>query len=272
MNLVDTLQEVGLKTNISLVIFTMALLACRILPVIVLSPFLGGEVVPTEVKIGLGVMLAAVMLPAVQDQMGAVPTNAIPFIALMLKELFIGLAISFVVSMVFEAAQMAGHVIDTTGGAAMAQVMVPQIGQQVTLFSSLKLQLAVVVFLTLNGHHMVITALTDSFILIPLDQMPAFSRGSYPFFEAILRVFGELMKLALAIAAPAMLAGFLTDLALGMINRVAPQVQVFFISMSIKPVVSVLIVMLSLHLVVDRLNVEFARMLQLLRETLHLMA
>lgn len=272
MSLVDVLQEVGLKSNVSVAIFTMALLACRILPVIVLSPFLGGEVVPAQVKIGLGVMLAAVMLPAVQDQMAAVPTHALPFIALMLKEIFIGLAIAFVVSMVFEAAQMAGHVIDTTGGAAMAQVMVPQIGQQVTLFSSLKLQLAVVIFLTLNGHHMVIAALTDSFLLIPLDQMPAFSRGSYPFFEAILRVFGELMKVALLLAAPALLAAFLTDLALGMVNRVAPQVQVFFISMSIKPVVSVLIVMVALHLFVDRLNLEFSRMLQLLRETITLMA
>jgi flagellar biosynthetic protein FliR len=272
MNLPDVFAELGIKTNLSMVIFTMALLLARILPVIVLSPVLGGEVVPTEVKIGLGVVLGLVLFPAVADRVSEVPISALPYIALLLKELFIGVALAFIVSMVFEAAQIAGNLIDTISGASMAQVMVPQIGQQVSLFASLKIQLSVVLFLTLNGHHLVIESLADSLLLIPIDQFPRFSNGAYAFFEVVMRSFAELLKIGILLSAPAFIAGFLTDLALGMINRVAPQVQVFFISMSIKPLVTVAMMMIALHLVVDRLGLEFSKMLALFREAIQLLA
>lgn len=272
MNLADLVAELGTKTNLSLVIFTMALLLARLLPVIVLSPVLGGEVVPTEVKIGLGVILGLVLFPAVTDRVEQVPISALPYIALLLKELFIGVALAFIVSMVFEAAQIAGNVIDTISGAQMAQIMVPQVGYQVSLFSSLKLQLSVVLFLTLNGHHVVIEALADSLLLIPIDEFPKFSNGTYGFFDLLIRSFGDLFMIGIMLAAPAFIAGFLTDLSLGMINRVAPQVQVFFISMSIKPVVTVAVMLVALHLVIDRLGLEFSRMLTVLREAIQRLA
>ncbi len=272
MNLANLLTEVGFKSNVSMVIFTMALLLARILPVIVLSPVFGGEVVPTEVKLGLGVILGLVLFPAVSERVTEIPISALPFIATLLKELFIGVTLSFIASMVFEAAQIAGSLIDTVSGAQMAQVMVPQLGQQVSLFSSLKIQLSVVLFLTLNGHHLVIQALADSLLLIPIDQFPAFSHGAYPFFELVMRSFAELLKIGIVLAAPAFIAGFLTDLALGMVNRVAPQVQVYFISMGIKPMVTVAMMLVALHFVVDRLGIEFSKMLTLLREAIQLLA
>ncbi len=173
--------------------------------------------------------------------MGQLPTTALPFIALLLKELFIGVSLAFIVNLIFEAARVAGTLTDTMAGSNNAQLYVPQLGQQVSLFSSLKVQLAVVLFLTLNGHHIVIEALADSLVAIPLDRFPQFSQGAWPFFDLMIRVFADLLAISLALAAPTMLATFLTDLALGAINRVAPQIQVFFISMAIKPLVAVLI-------------------------------
>ncbi|MFZ5469616.1 MAG: flagellar biosynthetic protein FliR [Myxococcota bacterium] len=264
-------QEFGLEVNLTVVILTMALLLSRILPVILLSPFLGGEVVPPEVRLGVGVMLGLVLFPGVADRMGYVPTAAIPYVALLLKELFFGLCLSFVVGMVFEAAQVAGTLIDTMAGTNMAQVMVPQIQQQVSLFSSLKLQLSVVLFLTLNGHHLVIGAFADSLLALPLDKFPALSGGAWPFFDLVLRVFQDLMRLGLALAAPAFVAAFLTDLALGMINRVAPQIQVFFVSMQIKPMVTVLVIFIALTLIFDRLVGEYGYMFQRVREAIRLL-
>jgi flagellar biosynthetic protein FliR len=271
MSVADALNELVGKTNLSLLIFTMALLLARVLPLIILSPFLGGEVVPTEVRIGLGVLISLVLFPAVSERITSVPISALPYIALMLKELFIGVALAFIVSMVTDAARVAGTVVDTMSGASMAQVMVPQIQQQVSLFSSLKIQLTVVTFLTLNGHHLVIHALADSLHLVPLDEFPRFSYGSWPFFELLLRVFGDMFKIGLALAAPAALSTFLTDLSLGMINRVAPQVQVFFISMAVKPVVAVMMGFVALHLVLGRIVEESAGMLKLLRDAIQLL-
>ncbi len=271
MNISEVLARLTEQANLSLVIFTMGLLVCRILPVLVLSPFLGGEVVPTEIKMGIGVTLALVMLPAVSPRMGAIPTTALPYIGLLLKEIFIGVALATIINMVFEAARVAGNITDTMSGSNNAQLFVPQLGQQVTLFSSLKVQLAVVLFLTLNGHHLVIEALADSLVIVPLDRFPRFSAGQWPFFELFIRSFADLLKIALALSAPTLLASFLTDMALGAINRVAPQVQVFFISMSIKPLVTVVIVTMSLGLLLGRMQADFASMLAVLRHAVRLL-
>jgi flagellar biosynthesis protein FliR len=272
MNLADVFADFGLNVNVSVVILTIALLMSRILPVIILSPFLGGEVVPTEVKIGLGVLLSVVLYPAVSSPMTEIPVSALPFVMLLLKELFIGICLAFIVNLVFEAARVAGTLADTLGGTAMAQLHVPQIQQQVSLFASLKLQLVVVLFLTLNGHHMVIGALGDSLAIIPLSGYPSFGQGAWPFFELVIRVSASLFTVGIALAAPLLLATFLTDLSLGMINRVAPQIQVFFISMSIKPMVAVLMVMVALHLITERFEVEFRGMFRVLRRAMDLLA
>jgi flagellar biosynthesis protein FliR len=272
MNLSDALAEFGVTVNVSMVILTIALLMARVLPVIILSPFLGGEAVPTEVKIGLGVTLSIVLYPFVSEQVSSIPVAALPFIMLLLKELFVGVCLAFIVNLVFEAARVAGTLMDTLGGTAMAQLHVPQIQQTVSLFSSLKLQFAVVLFLTLNGHHVVIEALGDSLRAVPLHGLPRFSGGAWPFFELIIKVSADLFMVGIALAAPVLLATFLTDLALGMINKVAPQIQVFFISMSIKPMVAVLMVLVSLHLMTVRFQREFRHMFDVLRDALGMLA
>jgi flagellar biosynthesis protein FliR len=272
MNIQEILSRATEQTNVSLVIFTVGLLMCRVMPVLVFSPFLGGEVVPTEVKMGVGITLSLVLFPAVGDRMGTIPTSALPYIALLLKEIFLGFSLAFIVNIVFDAARVAGTLADTMSGSNNAQLYVPQLGQQVSLFSSLKVQLAVVLFLTLNGHHIVIEALADSLVVIPLDGFPQFRGGVWAFFELAIRVFASLLEISLALAAPIVLATFLTDMALGAINRVAPQVQVFFISMAIKPLVGVLIGAIALQLLIARFQREFITMLELLKRSLHILA
>ncbi len=264
--------QLGLQVDFTQVLLGFALLMARVLPVLLLTPFLGGETVPSEVKIGLGVMLGLVLAPLVFGQVRNVPVTALFFIALMLKELFIGLAISMVVAMVFDAANMAGGLIDTMAGTNQAQLHVPQIGSQVSLFANLKLQLVTVLFLTLSGHHVVIETIADSLQTLPLDQYPRFGHGSWAFFETILRVSGDIFRVALALASPVLLAAFLTDLALGMINRVAPQVQVFFVAMQIKPAVTVLIMFSAMHLILARVVGEYGVMFRWLKQMLSLLA
>jgi flagellar biosynthesis protein FliR len=260
------------QSNLSLMIFTIGLLMCRIMPVIIFSPFLGGEVVPPEVRMGVGVTLSLVLFPSVADRMGALPTSALPYIALLLKEVFIGVSLAFIVNIIFDAARVAGTLVDTMAGSNNAQLYVPQLGQQVSLFSSLKVQLSVVLFLTLDGHHIVISALADSFAVVPLDSFPKFSRGMWAFFDVISRAFANLLAISLALAAPQMLSAFLTDLAMGAINRVAPNLQVFFIAMAIKPMVSVLIAALAMGMLIGRFQAEFVHMLELLNRAVHLLA
>jgi flagellar biosynthesis protein FliR len=266
-------HELGIQVGFSQVLLAFALLLARILPSIILTPFLGGETVPPEVKLGLGLLLGLVLFPAITEQVRAVPVSGVLFLALMLKELFVGLTLSFVLGMVFDAAQMAGNLVDTMSGTNQAQLMVPSIGQQVSLFSNLQIQLTTVVFLTLGGHHLVIQAFGDSLLTLPLDRYPTFHGGlaGWAFYDTVIRVFGDLVRIALALASPVLVATFLTDLALGMINRVAPQVQVFFVAMQIKPAVTVLIMLTSFHLILGRIVGEYGTMFRWLHRVVELL-
>lgn len=264
--------ELGMKTNVTLAVLTVALLLSRVLPVIILSPAFGGEVVPTEIRMGIGVTLALVLFPLVSERITEIPFQPVPFVLLMLKELFIGICLAFIVNTVFDAAQIAGGLVDILSGMNMAQVYVPQLQQNTTIFSSLKLQLSVVLFLSLNGHHLVIEALADSLVSLPLDKYPSWPEGKWAFFDLQVRVFGDMLKVGLLLAGPAFIATFLTDLALGMINRVAPQVQVFFMSMSIKPLVAAVMVLVTMHVLVDKLSAEYSGMIALLRRAIRLLA
>ncbi|MBL8949400.1 MAG: flagellar biosynthetic protein FliR [Myxococcaceae bacterium] len=275
MQLTDAIQQVkeglGLKYDFTIVMMGFALLLARLLPTFVLTPMVGGDTTPTEVKLGLGVIIGMVCFPVIEPSLRQIPTGPVTFMAILLKEIFIGFTISFIVSIVFDAAQVAGQLVDNMSGTNQAQIMVPSIQTSVSLYASLKLQLFITLFLTLNGHHIVIDALASSFRSIPLEAFPRFSNGFWPFFDVVIRVFADMMRISLALAAPVLLATFLTDLALGMINRVAPQVQVFFVAMQIKPAVTVLIVFTSMHLIMTRVTREYGVMFEWMRRALQLM-
>jgi flagellar biosynthetic protein FliR len=263
--------QLGIQTDFTHVMLAFALLMTRVVPVVILTPFLGGESVPSEVRLGLGLMLGLVLYPVIVGQVNAIPVTALAFIAMMVKELFIGLTMSFVVGIVFDAAQSAGGLIDMMSGTNQAQLMVPMTQQQTTLFAAFNMQLTTVLFLTMNGHHLVIRAMAESLTVVPLSGFPTFAAGFWPFFDTVIRVFGDMIRIAVALASPVLLATFMADLALGMINRVAPQVQVFFVSMQIKPAVTVMIMLTATHLILGRTVQEYGVMFGWLNKVVHLL-
>jgi flagellar biosynthetic protein FliR len=241
------------------VLLEMALVMGRVLPLTLIAPFLGGELVQSEVKIGVGITLGMILFPLVGSGV-PVPPMAFPFITLLLKEVAIGGAVAFISSLVFEACRAAGTLVDTMSGSNLATALVPQIQQQASLFADLQFQLAVVMFLTLNGHHVVITALADSFRVVPINAYPQLSQGGWPLVQMLLTSTAQLMLMAVALAAPPALAIFLADVTFGLINRVAPQIQVFFLSMSVKPVIAVFITLTSLTVAMDVMGQDFGRL------------
>jgi flagellar biosynthesis protein FliR len=262
------LEELGLRAGFSNILLLFGLLMGRIMPIILFAPFIGGSIAPSQVKLGVGLTLALLVYPFVAAT--RLPPSALAFVILLLKEVFIGYVLAFVATFAFEAARSAGTLVDTLSGANMATVLVPQIQQQATLFADVKFQLALVIFLALDGHHVAIQALAESFRAVPLDGFPRFSHGFWALFQMVLRVSGDLVVVAVALAAPAGIAAFVTDVALGLVNRVAPQIQVFFISMAIKPLVVTVITLAALTVLIDRLLTVFHGMLHNVRQVVQL--
>src|SRR4051812_21343737 len=101
--LVQVKHEMGIKYEFTVILLGFALLLARVLPVFILTPMIGGDTTPTEVKLGLGVLIGMVCFPGIEPSLGLIPLGPISFIAVLVKELFIGFSISFIVGIVFDA-------------------------------------------------------------------------------------------------------------------------------------------------------------------------
>ena len=249
-----------------------AALLARLGPLIWLAPFIGGRLVPPLVKTTLALLLAGVLYPQVAGQLDAlIASGPVAVAAAVAKESVIGLALGFIVGLVFWAAQAAGWLVDAARGANLAEAMVPQQGERSSPLGSLYFQLAVVLFIALGGHRLFIAAMARSYEALPLHRFPDAS-GWLGLARLCIRLSGDLVLVALSLAAPVVAAVLVTDLALGWVNRFAPQINVFFLAMPLKALLGIAVVVLGLSLLLgglpplmDRALYHVDQALQLLR-------
>lgn len=227
-------------------------------------PFFGGAAVPARVKVATAMALVIILYPAIA---ASVPENQslgfgpLGFIGLLAKEVFVGFTLGFIASLVFEAVQVAGRIVDFQRGSTMGELYAPQIQSRVSELGQFKLQLAIVLFIAIGAHRFFIGAMLRSFEYIPALTYPKLSpvaaSGVSPSIELIAQLTAAVLNIGLQLAAPALIALLLTDLFFGIINRVAPQVNVFFLSMPVKMLVGVIIILLALPVLASRMTYFF---------------
>lgn len=242
-----------------------ALVLARVLPLVVLTPVFGGQTVPARFRFGLGVVLTVGLLPVVLAAGGGAVPGAM-FTLLLLKESLVGLTLAMFVLTMFEAIAASGVLSDLARGAASATLFDPHAGGQKSVLGVFSMQLAIVLFLTVGGHRLLLTAFGNSFSAIAVTELiPAGMVGPRAS-EAMIGLVSHLFAAAVQLAAPVLVVMFLTDACLGLINRVAPQVQVFFLGLTIKSTLAILILCLTLGIFFDLLTLEFGRGLSALRD------
>jgi flagellar biosynthetic protein FliR len=223
-------------------------------------PFFGGAAVPARVKVATAMSLVVILYPSLEASVPAGQTlgfGPIGFIALLAKEVLVGFTLGFVASLVFEAVQVAGRIADFQRGSTMGELYAPQIQSRVSELGQFKLQLAIVLFIAIGAHRLFIGALLRSFDFIPAIGFPKLTAGWSPAAELIVVMTGSVLSIGLQLAAPVVIALLLTDLFFGIINRVAPQVNVFFLSMPVKMLVGVIVVLIILPLLALRMEYFF---------------
>lgn len=242
-----------LGTRAAALALAVAALLARLAPAIWIAPFLGGRLVPAIVKPALGLALALVLYPAVlPDAHRLAHGGAAIIFAVLVKELFVGLALGFVASILFWAAQSAGWLADASRGASFAETLVPQVGERSSPLGNLQLQLAVVLFLSLGGHRLFVAALGASYAALPLGAFPDVA-GLRGFALLCGRLSADLVLVALGMVAPVVAALWIADVALGWINRFAAQVNVFFLAMPFKAMLGLGVLALALSVVLASL-------------------
>lgn len=251
--------EVSGSPQAFLVLF--GLLFARFVSFVNIVPFFGGQAVPAQVKVAVSTALVIVAFPAVTNEIPVDGTTfgfgPFGFVLLIAKEVFVGFTLGFVASLVFQAVAVAGRIVDLQRGSTMGELMAPQLQEQVSQMGQFKLQLAIVVFLAIGAHRFFLSSLIRSVEFIPLTRFPHAGDGASQGVEFIAMASATVFSLGVQLAVPIILALLLTDLFFGLINRVAPQVNVFFLSLPVKMAMGVFAVAIALGYFVSRINLGF---------------
>ncbi|MCL5677141.1 MAG: flagellar biosynthetic protein FliR, partial [Firmicutes bacterium] len=188
------------------------LASIRLGGIFVTSPVFGSRYVPTQWKAAFSMLVALVVLPLVPAPPGGPPATLWAWGAMAVKELAVGLILGYVANLVFVAVQVGGELLDIEVGFGIVNIIDPQSGQPIPLIGNFQQLLAFLIFLIINGHHLLIATLVQSFQAIPLGLAVA-----GPGVEAALISFFAAMFLAgVKLAAPVIGALFLANVALVM--------------------------------------------------------
>lgn len=218
------------------------LIFCRITSFFVVAPLFSIKGVPSTFKIGLGFFISFIVFLTYGVNQ-TVALNA-DYILLIFREVLMGLLLGFIVYLGFTVVQTAGALMDLQIGFAMANIVDPLTGISSPLLGNFKYMLMIMIFLSMNGHHYLLSGLMDSYNWMPLSN-ELFSRlydGSVTDF--LTRAVAHTFVLALQVAAPLTIAMFLTDVGLGFLAKTAPQYNVFVIGMPLKLIIGMFVLLL----------------------------
>lgn len=218
---------VSLQANALLFMLMMV----RVGALFITAPVLSSKAIPAKVRSALAVALVLTMMPLIAGRPDAVmPTTTVEYILLAGKELIVGAAIGLIAQMIFAAVQLAGSFIDLSAGFAIASTIDPVNNINLTVLGRVYNMIATAAFVAVGGHLLVIQGLLASFVLVPVGEMPRFTALS----QGVLAASDDLFVIALQLAAPLMAALVITDVALGVMSRAAPQMNVFAVGMPLK--------------------------------------
>jgi flagellar biosynthetic protein FliR len=183
---------------------------------------------------------------------------------LILKEVLVGLLIGIIAAIILSAIQVAGGFIDFQMGFAMANVIDPQTGAQSPLLGQYLYIISLLFLLMVNGHHLILDGIYYSYQFIPLDQgwLPL---GSAEVAEYVIRSVNTMFMIALQMALPVVGSLFLVDVALGILARTFPQLNIFVVGIPVKIVVSFIILLVVMGTMMAVVSELFETMLTTMR-------
>lgn len=227
--------------NIVNILPVYLLVLVRVASFFVTMPIFSYRTIPANLKIGLAAILALIVTTTLfNDQ--TIPLNSL-FILLIIKEAIVGLSIGFVAGLLLYSVQLAGTFIDMQMGLSIANTINPENGVTSPISGQYLYTFTLLLFLALNGHHMLLNGVFYSFSLIPLDDLAIhITDGSTAHF--VVTVFLQMIGIAFQLAMPIIGCLFLVDVALGVVARTVPQVNVFVIGLPLKILVGFILLLI----------------------------
>lgn len=218
----------------TLQLLNLFLIFVRILAVIMTAPLFSNRVVPTIVKIGLAAILSLTLLPLPVatnvENLGAIANSLVLFILAVAQEVLLGVLIGFVSNLIFMAVGIAANMMGLQVGFRAGELFDPFTNASSSALDQFYTLVAIALYLAVNGHHLLITAMVRTFELVPpgtftIDQISV---------ERLMSMFTQALTTGVVLSLPVAGTLILADVGLGLIARAVPQIQVFFVGLPLK--------------------------------------
>ncbi|MGE5676483.1 MAG: flagellar biosynthetic protein FliR [Pseudomonadota bacterium] len=233
----------------------LLLVFVRMTSLFVITPVFGRTELPSYLKIGLAFFCSYIIVPLLGD-IQVQYTTLLGFTVIVVKEFLVGIIIGYVSFIVFSALYFAGMLIDYQMGFGMVNVLDPTMNTQVPLTGNFIYIFATVLLLAMDGHHILLSALFKSYSILPIN--------GFEFTEAMVNnittIFSEVFLIGFKISIPVVAAILLSEVALGILNRTVPQMNVFMVGMPFKIALGLLTLYLMLPVFIQVMTVIFDRM------------
>lgn len=223
------------------------LVLIRIGAILFMFPFFNAKVIPILSKAGLALMISIVLFPVIDIKMIQFPNSALGMAQLILSELIIGMILGLLVQTFFEGIRMMGQMVGFQTGFAITNIIDPQSGAQVSILSNMAYFLAVIFFLLLNGHLIVLNSIRESFELIHVGSLGL----NGEMFNKLIHIYGEMFSIAVKIGAPAIAALLFTNIAFGIITKFIPQMNIMIVAFPVQIIIGLLFFGISLDVLLE---------------------
>ncbi len=224
-------------------IFAVALVFCRIGAAVMLMPGIGENFISPQARLLFALALAVLITPVVRAGLPALPATMGPFVGLVVGEVIIGLFFGTIARIMILTLETAGFIIAFQSGLASAQVFNPGIAQQGSLPGALLSFLGLVLLFQTNLHHLFLAAAMDSYTLFqPGRPLPVQDMSDF-----IARLVTTSFRVAVQIAAPFLVIFTLFNVGLGILARLMPQLQIFFLALPAQLMLGLLLFAVTLH-------------------------
>jgi flagellar biosynthetic protein FliR len=225
----------------------------RVMAIFMMIPFFGGRTVPVQVKLGLAVVIGLLVAPTVAGPV-AIPDSALGISYLVFKELLIGFTLGLIAKFVFTAFEIAGQIAGIQMGFSVANVIDPHTSGQLSVLAQFYNIMGILIFFSLNVHLVFISAIKESF-----DLVGPFSFAlSGAMMDGILAMSADMFKVALKLSAPISVAILLANIAMGVLARTVPQLNIFVVGFPVTITLGLIVLVLAAPFMVSSINKALA--------------
>lgn len=227
----------------------------RVSSFLAVAPIFGSFIVPVLYRVGLAFWLSLIIYPVVIKGL-TIPTSNSLWGLEIVGQAVLGITIGVMFRLFFEVFHLAGQFVGIHMGFGISNVLDPMARIQIPLIGQMQALLATLVFLAINGHHTVVMALGESFKVFPGITMA----GASILAEGFFKVFSRFFCIAFQVSAPILISLFLSNVALGILSRAAPQMNVMMLGFQINIILGFVILAFFLPFLASSMRYIFDKM------------